>query len=231
MSIDWQLRELARYRLVAATLPGHAGAPPLDDYSIESYARATGELAAQLGADVVAGFSIGACVALEMVTSGAFTGPTVLLGVSLSPPDEPAFFHALVRLGSVLGAFPARLMAKGAASMVTRMPVSGQRQAELRDDFRKNNPQDVRRVLGEYVQWLRRHEHRAARLCQAGTPAWIVHAEKGDGGLTGDERSTLEACASARVVTIPGSVFFLPVEAPERVAEIIGEAVALGARP
>jgi pimeloyl-ACP methyl ester carboxylesterase len=222
---------LAGLRLVAATLPGHAGAPPLDDCRIESYAQVTAELAAEVNADVVVGFSIGACVALEMVTSGAFTRPIVLLGISLSPADEPAFFHALVRLGHVLGGFPAMLMAKGAASMVRRMPVSAERQTELRDDFRKNNPQDMRRVLREYARWLHRHQDRATRLCQAGIATWIVHAEKGDGGLTDDERSTLEACASTHVVTIPGSVFFLPVEAPQRMADIIGEAVALGARP
>ena len=36
---------------------------------------------------------------------------------------------------------------------------------------------------------------------------WIVHAEKGDGGLTDDERRTLEACPHAHVVTVPGAVF------------------------
>src|SRR2546430_7083858 len=36
---------LAGMRLVAATLPGHAGAPPPDDYSIESNARLAAELA------------------------------------------------------------------------------------------------------------------------------------------------------------------------------------------
>src|SRR6266478_6523934 len=79
---------LAGMRLVAATLPGHAGAPPPDDYSVETYARLTTELANKLGADVVVGFSMGASVALEMVASGAFKGPVVLLGVSLSPKDE-----------------------------------------------------------------------------------------------------------------------------------------------
>src|SRR5919201_6535970 len=63
---------LARMRLVAATLPGHAGAPPPDDYSIENYARLAAELAKSVGADVVAGFSMGGSVALEMVASGAF---------------------------------------------------------------------------------------------------------------------------------------------------------------
>ena len=38
---------LAQTRLVAATLPGHAGAPPPDDYSVENYARLTARLASE----------------------------------------------------------------------------------------------------------------------------------------------------------------------------------------
>src|SRR5436190_7003221 len=94
---------LAGMRLVAATMPGHAGTPPPDDYSIENYARITAELAAKVNADVVVGFSMGACVALELAASGAFSGPTVLLGVSLWPADEPAFLRAIIGLGNVLG--------------------------------------------------------------------------------------------------------------------------------
>jgi pimeloyl-ACP methyl ester carboxylesterase len=54
---------LAGMRLVAATLPGHAGAPPPQDYSIENYARWAAEVARNVGADVVVGFSMGASVA------------------------------------------------------------------------------------------------------------------------------------------------------------------------
>src|SRR5215471_2246639 len=61
---------LAGTRLVAVTLPGHAGAPPPDDYSVENYARLTSELATTVGADVVVGFSMGGSIALEMVASG-----------------------------------------------------------------------------------------------------------------------------------------------------------------
>ena len=216
---------LAGMRLVAATLPGHAGAPPPDDYSVENYARLTNELATKIGADIVVGFSMGATVALEMVASGGFTGPVVLLGISLSAEDEPAFFRALVRLDSVLGSLPAAVLARGAASMVKRAPVSTERQQELREDFRKNVPQHVRVGLREYLRWLRRHERPAERLCRAGVPTWIVHAEKGDGGLTDDERRTLEACPHARLVTIPGTVFLLPNEVPERIADVTVEAV------
>jgi len=215
---------LAEMRLVAATLPGNAGAPPPDDYSFENYARLTAELASEVGADVVVGFSNGGNVAIEMIVSGAFTGPAVLLGISLSPKDEPAVFRGLVALGRVLGALPAKVLTKGAAMMVKRIPASAERQEELREDFRKNVPRDLMASLREYVRWLHRGEGRAERLCEAGVPTWIVHAEKGDGDLTDDERRTLEACPNAHVVTIPGSVFFLPNEVPEQAAAIIAEA-------
>jgi pimeloyl-ACP methyl ester carboxylesterase len=63
---------LARTRLVAATLPGHAGTPPPDDYSIENYARLAVELTRRVGADVVVGFSVGGSVALEIGHLGRF---------------------------------------------------------------------------------------------------------------------------------------------------------------
>ena len=178
MNIDWELREagqpdgestvlllpggmcsagayaelmaepaLAATRLIAATLPGHAGTPPPDDYSIENYARLAIELAKEVEADVVVGFSMGASVALEMVTSGGFAGPAVLLGISLSAKDEPPFFRAIVRLGSL----PVTALAKGAASMVKRIPVSAERQAEMREDLRRNDPQHLRHALDEYL--------------------------------------------------------------------------------
>jgi pimeloyl-ACP methyl ester carboxylesterase len=217
---------LAGTRLVAVTMPGHAGAPPLGDYSQTTYARHTAELVTKVGADVVVGFSMGACTAVEMLTSGLFTGPTVLLGVSLSPKDEPTFFRALARSTAVLGNLPMRALAAVAASMVKRVPVPAKRQSELRDDFRRNNPRDMRLGLRAYLQWLHEGDGRAGRLCRAGVPVWVVHAEKGDGGLTDDERRTLEACPNAHLVTIPRAVFFLPNEVPEQIANVIGEALA-----
>jgi pimeloyl-ACP methyl ester carboxylesterase len=215
---------LAGMRLVAATLPGQCGTPPPDDYSVENYARLVSQLVAQVGADIVVGFSMGAVVAVEMAVSRAFTGPVVLLGVSLSTKDEPAFFRAIVLLGSVLGGLPAAVMIKGVTSMVKRIPVAPERQAELRDDFRRNVPAHAQNGLRQYVGWLKRGDGRAKRLCDAGVPTWVVHAEKGDGGLTDEERRTLEACPHVHLVTIPGHVFFLPNEVPEQIAGIIREA-------
>jgi pimeloyl-ACP methyl ester carboxylesterase len=216
---------LSDTRLVAATLPGNAGAPPLDDCSIENYARVTTELATRVNADVVVGFSNGASVAYEMVVSGSFTVPVVLLGISLSSEDESAFFRGLVQTSTVLGSAPSRVLATAAASMIKRTALPTERKRELQADFRRNVPRDTTPALRAYVRWLHRQERPAERLCQTAVPTWIVHAEKGDGGLTDDERGILEACPHAHVVTIPGAVFFLPNEAPARIADVIAEAV------
>ena len=222
---------LATTRLLAVTLPGHAGAEPLADYSVEAQAAAVAQLAKRERVDVVVGFSAGATAAYEMVVSGAFSGPIVLLGLSLSAADEPASFRAVIRLGSVLGTLPAAVMKKGIDSMVKHAPVAPERLAELRADFARNNTKDMRANLRGYLRWMHRDDDPAQRLCRAGVPTWVVHAaEKGDGGLTAHERSVLEACPNARVVTLPGSVFLIPNEVPERVADLIVEALAAARR-
>ncbi len=216
---------LASYRLVAATLPGHCGTTAPQDFRTEHYAEITAELAREVGADVVVGFSMGATVAYEMAVSGAFTAPLVLLGVSLSAPDEPAFFRGIVNLTSVLGTLPIAALKKGAASMVKKAAVSPERKAELKADFARNNADDVREALRAYLRWLGRDDDPARRLCDTDVPVWVVHAEKGDGGLTAHERSILEACPHAHLVTIPGHVFFLPNDVPRPIADVIADAV------
>jgi pimeloyl-ACP methyl ester carboxylesterase len=217
---------LADTRLLAVTLPGNAGTDPPADFGVEAYAQTAAELAKSEGVDVVVGFSMGAVVAYEMVVSGAFTGPVVLTALTLSAADEPAFFRAIIRIGSVLGTLPFAVLKKGVDSMVKKTPLPDERREELRADFALNEPRDMRRGLQAYLRWLHSGEDRARRLCGAGVPAWVLHAEKGDGGLTPHERSVLEDCSRVRVLTIPGSVFFLPNEVPGRIAELIVEAMA-----
>jgi pimeloyl-ACP methyl ester carboxylesterase len=137
---------LAGTRLVAATLPGHAGAPLPVDFSVESYARLAAELASENDCDVVAGYSMGATVAFEMVASRAFHGPAVLLGISLSPRDEPAFFHAIVRLGDVLGGWPSTVLVSTAAFATRGARVSDEHRAQIRADLRRNDPRALRRA-------------------------------------------------------------------------------------
>jgi pimeloyl-ACP methyl ester carboxylesterase len=219
---------LARTRLLAVTLPGNAGTPPLEDFSIEASAHALAEFASRSGVDVVVGFSNGATVAHEMVVSGGFAGPVVLLGISLSARDESAFFRGMIRLCSVLGTLPIAFLKKAAGSLIPRASVAPERRDELKADFARNNAGDLRRALREYLRWLHRDDDPARRLCEAGVPPWVVHAEKaGDGGLTPRERAVLEACSHVRVVTLPGKVFFIPNEAPDRVAELIVDALGM----
>ena len=221
-----QQPSLSGLRLVAATLPGHAGAPSPEDYSHEAYGRITAELVATVHADVVVGFSMGANVALEMVEKKLFTGPTVLLGISLSLPDESAFFINVIRLSNVVGTWPLSVMKRAAGSMVKKLPVPAERKADLAADFRRTDTHDMSLGLNEYMKWLKSGEDHAAMLCASGVPTWVVHAEKGDGGLTDSERRTLESCSTVTIVTIPGNVFLLPNEVPDRIAAVINEAVA-----
>lgn len=104
--------------------------------------------------------------------------------------------------------------------------VSDEHRSQMRADFRSNDPRVLRSGLRAYLEYLGRHESPAERLCDAGVPTWVVHAEKGDGGLTDEERRALEACPRTNLITIPGTRYFLPDEEPERVAEIIAEAIS-----
>ena len=56
---------------------------------------------------------------------------------------------------------------------------------------------------------------------------WVVHAEKGDGGLTEAERGTLESADNVTLVTVPGKVFLLPDEAPDQTAAVIATALSV----
>ncbi len=65
----------------------------------------------------------------------------------------------------------------------------------------------------------------AGRLCASGVPAWVVHGETGDGGITDEERRTLQAYAWIRIVTIPGASFFTANEEPALVAGLVLDAL------
>src|SRR3954469_7528120 len=90
-------------RVVAATLPGFGRTWHPDDLSIENYAALAAKLAADVGADLVAGHSLGANVALEMVAAGTFDAPAVLLSPSFSRQDEARELGVMNRIGRVPG--------------------------------------------------------------------------------------------------------------------------------
>jgi pimeloyl-ACP methyl ester carboxylesterase len=212
---------LAGVRLVAATLPGHGGSPPPADPGVEACAHWAAKIAAAHRCDAVVGYSIGANVALEMAATEGFSGPLILLAPSFSLADEMRALRVLDRLAFVLGHLPyaAVLSLSTVALGAARIPPH--RRNVLGDEVRKNSPRQMRRLIRAYLHYLRRHGSVAARLCATGVPAWVVHAEHGDGGLTAAERRTLTACPTTAVVTVPGTSWFLPNEKPGLVADLI----------
>ena len=216
---------LANVRLVAVTMPGMGGTPAPEDLSIENFARMSAQCAADLHCDVVVGFSMGANIALEMAGSGAFSGPLVLLARSFSRQDEAVFFRLLDRLARVLGHLPYAALLKMMGPAMKRMPLPPVRREVLATEFRKNDPRVMRRINRCYFGYLDRHGSVASRLCAAHVPAWVVHGERGDGGVTDEERRTLEACPRIRMITIPGASYFTPNEEPGLVAKLVAEAL------
>ncbi len=217
---------LSGVRLVATTLPGMAGALVSEDVSIPALSRRAGELAEEHGCDVVVGFSHGATVALDMVLSGHFHGPLVLLGISLTTEDEAAFFRAVVRASQKVGRWPMAAMLRLMPLMARSAKTSKAHKKELIEDFKQNKASDSVLVCVEYLDYIAEDRDFAAQLAASANPVWVVHAEKGDGGLTHAERATLQEAPNVTLVTIPGSVFLLPDEAPQKTAETIASALS-----
>ena len=217
---------LSGVRLVATTLPGMAGAPVSAEVSIPAVARRAGELARENACDVVVGFSYGATIALDMVLSGHFQGPVVLLGLALTTPDESTFFRYVVRVSQKVGRWPMAILFRLMPLMARSAKTSERHKKDLIEDFKQNRVGDAVRVCGEYLDYIAADRNFAAELAASGSPVWVVHAEeKGDGGLTDAERATLEAAPNVTLVTIPGAVFLIPDEAPQRTAAVIADAL------
>jgi len=220
---------LSGVRLVATTLPGMAGAPVSAEVSIPAVARRAGQLARENACDVVVGFSYGATIALDMVLSGHFQGPVVLLGLSLTTPDESTFFRYVVRVSQKVGRWPMAILFRLMPLMARSAKTSERHKKDLIEDFKQNRAGDAVRVCGEYLDYIAADRNFAAELAASGSPVWVVHAEeKGDGGLTDAERATLEAAPNVTLVTIPGAVFLIPDEAPQRTAAVIADALTHG---
>jgi hypothetical protein len=218
---------LSGVRLVSTTLPGMAGAPLTDDVSIPGLARVAGELATEHRCDVVVGFSHGATVALEMVLSRSFKGPIVLLGVSLTTEDDSAVFRNAVGLSQKVGPWPLGILLRLLPLMVRSAKIPEPHKRELMEDLKQNKAGDAVRVSAEYLDYIDADRDFAAELAASGSQAWVVHAEKGgDGGLTDTERATLESADNVTLVTVPGSVFLLPDEAPDQTAAVISTALS-----
>jgi pimeloyl-ACP methyl ester carboxylesterase len=216
----------AGVRLVATTLPGYAGTAPTADYGMEGYAAGATNLADALGCDSVVGHSLGANVAIEMAGSGAFSGPLVLLSPSFSRPDEALILRVLHRAAGVLGRLPYAAMLKVIGpAMKNEIPEA--RYETLVAEMQKNDPAFLRAQVRLYFEYLDRHGSLATRLCDSGSRAHVAYGEeKGEVGITDEERRLIEDCATTTLEMIPGAGHMTLNQKPERVAAIIAETIS-----
>jgi pimeloyl-ACP methyl ester carboxylesterase len=216
----------AGVRLVTTTLPGYAGTAPTTDHGIEGYAAGATSLAEALGCESVVGHSVGANVAIEMAGSGAFAGPLVLLSPSFSRPDEAMFVRLLDRVAGVLGPLPYAAMIRVIGpAMKSEIPEA--RYEKLVAEMKKNDPAFVRSQIRLYFEYLDRHGSVAARLCDSGSKAHVVYGEeKGEVGITDDERRLIEDCATTTLEMIPGAGHMTLTQKPARVAALIAETIS-----
>ena len=211
-------------RFVATTVPGFGGTAPPDDLSMENYSRLASRLAADLSCEVVVGHSLGANVAVEMVSAGEFSGPVVLLSPSFSRKDESIFPRALDRLSRVFGHLPYGLMLKliGPA-FGSSLPEA--RREVLLNELKNNDPRFVRAQTHSYLAYLDRHGSLAKRFCDASVRAWVVFGEKDDIGLTAAERELLSAAPNVTLVEIADTGHFALNNKPDQIADIVLQAV------
>jgi pimeloyl-ACP methyl ester carboxylesterase len=197
-------RRSARLRFVASTIPGHAGTPAPEDLSQEAYARSAGQLAMDLGCDVVIGHSMGANVAIEMAALGTFSGPMVVLSPSFSREDEARFLWVLDRIGRVPG-----LGVLAWKAMTRMMPnamkgfIPQQHRATWTAELRKNDWRSLRAGVRRYFEYLNGQTSLVGRLCASGVKAWVVFGGSKDVGLKDEERRALDACPTTTLIDWP----------------------------
>jgi pimeloyl-ACP methyl ester carboxylesterase len=214
----------APIRFVATTLPGFGATVPLEDLSVESYARQAAKLAADLGCDVVVGHSVGANVAIEMASAGEFSGPLVVLSPSFSREDESKFPRALDRLSRVFGHLPYSLMLKIVGpAMKSSLPAA--RREALIAELKKNDPRFLRRQTHLYLEYLDRHGSLAQRFSDSGVSAWVVFGERDDVGITDEERDVLERSPHVTLVEMPAAGHFALNQKPGEIATLLREAM------
>jgi pimeloyl-ACP methyl ester carboxylesterase len=222
----------AAIRVVAATLPGFGRTWHPDDLSMENYAALATKLAADVGADVVAGHSLGANVALEMVATGSFDGPVALLSPSFSREDEAKEFRTMNSIGRVPGI---GLLAWTAMLKVMPRAMKSKLPAESADvfaaDLANNDPRFCRDVVRNYFEHLDRHGSLVPRLCESSVEAVVAFGDADEIGLTDEERRGLEASPHVSLVTISDATHFMVVEQPAQIAKLICELAGVASTP
>ena len=74
----------------------------------------------------------------------------------------------------------------------------------------------MRQGIHGYLKYLDRYDSPAVLLCNASVPAWIVHAEKGDGDLTDERTANPRGMPPRARHHHPGTSYFIPTRNPSR---------------
>jgi pimeloyl-ACP methyl ester carboxylesterase len=216
-------------RLIATTPPGFGTnpLPPGFDLTVEGYAQLAGGVAADLGCDAVVGHSYGANIAIEMAAAGRFSGILVLLSPSFSSEDESSGTRMFDRIGRVpgLGRLTWALVFR-MFSRLMRGRLPPDRHDELVAEMMSSDARIWRVIVRRYFEYLERNPSLVNRLCASKATAWVVRGDRDEIGLTDDERDALRACPTVTMTTVPEAGHLLLTEQPERIAELIVEAVS-----
>ena len=193
------------------------------DLSIENLASLASQCAADLGCDVVVGFSTGASIALEMAASGEFRGPLVLLAPSFSRQDEAVFFRLLERLARGLGHLPFSALLKMMGPAMKHMPLPADRREVLAAEFPQNDPRVIRAeftiISVPGPPWIGR-----VPAGPGGRAAWVVHGERGDGGSPTRSGARWRHFPDTRDHAA-GASYLTPNEEPALVARLVIDAL------
>ena len=223
-SRSWTLRLAPRFASSPQRFRDSGGrhTRPISPSSIASLA---GQLAGGVRADIVGGHSLGGNVALEMAARGEFDGPVLLLSPTFSREDEAKDLVCWTpRAVPVVGQLAWLAMLKAIPkAMGKRFPA--ERRDALVAGMANNHPRFCRKGVRTYFEYLDAHGSLVPRLCQSGVKSYVVFGDNDEIGLTDEERSGLEACADATLVTVADATHGLIIEQPARIAELILELV------
>jgi pimeloyl-ACP methyl ester carboxylesterase len=88
-------------------------------------------------------------------------------------------------------------------------------------EMKQSDPRFCRRFVRSYFQYLDQHGSLVSRLCESGVRALVVFCGQSKIGLTGEERSGLQACPNVTLVDVPDSGHMVMTDQPARTAELM----------